>query len=59
VATKTVDRRKTAEPGCLVEISSAFRIENERIKPFLRLIGKGLTYSDVLLMMEWYKVLPE
>ena len=25
---------------------------------FLRLIDEGLTYSDVLLMMKWYKVLP-
>ena len=25
---------------------------------FLRLIEEGLTYSDVLLMMKWYKVLP-
>ena len=33
-------------------------IEDERIKPFLRLIEEGLTYSDVLLMMKWYKVLP-
>ena len=33
-------------------------VEDERIKPFLRLIEEGLTYSDVLLMMKWYKVLP-
>ncbi len=25
---------------------------------YLRLIEEGLTYSDVLLMMKWYKVLP-
>ena len=25
---------------------------------FLRLIEEGLTYSDVLMMMKWYKVLP-
>ena len=33
-------------------------VEYERIKPFLRLIEEGLTYSDVLLMLKWYKVLP-
>ena len=33
-------------------------VEDERIKPFLRLIEEGITYSDVLLMMKWYKVLP-
>ena len=33
-------------------------VEDERIKPFLRLIEEGLTYSDVLLMLKWYKVLP-
>ena len=26
--------------------------------PYLRLIEEGLTYSDVLVMMKWYKVLP-
>ena len=25
---------------------------------YLRLIEEGLTYSDVLLMLKWYKVLP-
>ena len=42
------------------EVLEALRgsIEDERIKPFLRLIEEGLTYSDVLLMMKWYKVLP-
>jgi len=34
------------------------RIEDERIRPFLRLIEEGLSYSDVLLMLKWYKVLP-
>ena len=33
-------------------------VEDDRIKPFLRLIEQGLSYSDVLLMMKWYKVLP-
>ena len=33
-------------------------VEDERIKPFLRLIEEGLTYSDVLLLLKWYKVLP-
>ena len=33
-------------------------VEDDRIKPFLRLIEEGLSYSDVLLMMKWYKVLP-
>jgi hypothetical protein len=33
-------------------------IEDERIRPFLRLIEEGLTYSDVLLLLKWYKVLP-
>jgi hypothetical protein len=33
-------------------------VEDERIKPFLRLIEEGLAYSDVLLMKKWYKVLP-
>ncbi len=42
------------------EVLEALRdsIEDERIKPFLRLIEEGLTYSDVLLMLKWYKVLP-
>ena len=25
---------------------------------YYRLIEEGLTYSDVLLLMKWYKVLP-
>ena len=33
-------------------------VEDDSIKPFLRLIEQGLSYSDVLLMMKWYKVLP-
>ena len=33
-------------------------ITDDKIKPFLRLIEEGLTYSDVLVMMKWYKVLP-
>jgi hypothetical protein len=33
-------------------------IEDERIKPFLRLIEEGLSYSDVMILMKWYKVLP-
>ena len=42
------------------EILEALRdnIDDDRIRPFLRLIEEGLTYSDVLLMMKWYKVLP-
>jgi len=42
------------------EVLGALRssIEDERIKPFLRLIEEGLTYSDVLLLLKWYKVLP-
>ena len=42
------------------EVLEALRgsIDDEKIKPFLRLIEEGLTYSDVLLMMKWYKVLP-
>ncbi len=33
-------------------------IDDERIKPFLRLIEEGLSYSDVMILMKWYKVLP-
>ena len=33
-------------------------IEDERIKPFLRLIEEGLSYSDVMILLKWYKVLP-
>ena len=42
------------------EILDALRgsIDDDRIKPFLRLIEEGLTYSDVLLLLKWYKVLP-
>ena len=42
------------------EVLEALRssINDEKIKPFLRLIEKGLTYSDVLLLLKWYKVLP-
>ena len=42
------------------EVLDAMRnsITDDKIKPFLRLIEEGLTYSDVLLMMKWYKVLP-
>ena len=42
------------------EVLEALRsgIEDERIRPFLRLIEEGLTYSDVLLLLKWYKVLP-
>jgi hypothetical protein len=42
------------------EILEALRdnTDDDRIRPFLRLIEEGLTYSDVLLMMKWYKVLP-
>ena len=41
------------------EILEALRdnTDDDRIRPFLRLIEEGLTYSDVLLMMKWYKVL--
>ncbi len=28
------------------------------MKPFLRLIGEGLSYSDVMILLKWYKVLP-
>jgi len=31
---------------------------DESIYKHLRLIEEGLTYSDVLLMLKWYKVLP-
>jgi hypothetical protein len=31
---------------------------DDGIIKYLRLIEEGLTYSDVLLMMKWYKVLP-
>ena len=31
---------------------------DDGINKYLRLIEEGLTYSDVLLMMKWYKVLP-
>ena len=42
------------------EVLEALRssINDEKIKPFLRLIEEGLTYSDVLLLLKWYKVLP-
>ena len=42
------------------EVLDAMRnsITDEKTKLFLRLIEEGLTYSDVLLMMKWYKVLP-
>ena len=42
------------------EILEALRdnTDDDRIRPFLRLIEEGLTYSDVLLMMKWYTVLP-
>ena len=46
-------------------------VDDEGIRPYLRLIEepeiaeengstmiKGLTYSDVLMMLKWYKVLP-
>ena len=33
-------------------------ITDNKMKSFLRLIEEGLTYSDVLVMMKWYKVLP-
>ena len=33
-------------------------VEDEKIKPFLRLVEEGLTYSDVMMIMKWYKVLP-
>ena len=33
-------------------------VEDEKIRPFLRMIEEGLTYSDVMLIMKWYKVLP-
>ena len=32
--------------------------EGTVIRNYLRLIEEGLTYSDVLLMLKWYKVLP-
>ena len=28
------------------------------MKPFPRLIGEGLTYSDMMILLKWYKVLP-
>ena len=28
------------------------------MKPFLRLIEEGLSYSDVMILLKWYKVLP-
>jgi len=31
---------------------------NENIYGYLRLVEEGLTYSDVMLIMKWYKVLP-
>ena len=31
---------------------------DDGINKYLRLIEEGLTYSDVLLMLKWYKVLP-
>ena len=42
------------------EVLEALRgsIDDDIIKSFLRLIDKGLTYSDVLLLLKWYKVLP-
>jgi len=42
------------------EVLEALRgsIDDDKIKSFLRLIDKGLTYSDVLLLLKWYKVLP-
>jgi hypothetical protein len=42
------------------EVLEALRnsIEDERIKPFLRLIEEGLSYSDVMILLKWYKVLP-
>jgi len=42
------------------EVLSSLRdsIEDEKMKPFLRLIEEGLTYSDVMLLLKWYKVLP-
>ena len=33
-------------------------VTDERMKPFLRLIEEGLSYSDVMLMLKRYKVLP-
>ena len=33
-------------------------IDDERVRPYLRMAEKGLTYSDALLLMKWYKVLP-
>jgi hypothetical protein len=46
-------------------------VDDEGIRPYLRLVEepeiaeengstmiKGLTYSDVLMMLKWYKVLP-
>ena len=46
-------------------------VQDEGIRPYLRLIEepeeagedgksawKGLTYSDILMMLKWYKVLP-
>ena len=42
------------------EVLQALRssIDDNKMTPYLRLIEEGLTYSDVLLMMKWYKVLP-
>jgi len=42
------------------EVLDAMRgsIDNDRMKTYLRLIEEGLTYSDVLLLLKWYKVLP-
>jgi hypothetical protein len=32
--------------------------DDDTIYKHLRLIEEGLTYSDVLLLLKWYKVLP-
>ena len=42
------------------EVLQALRssIDDNKMTPYLRLIEEGLTYSDVLLLLKWYKVLP-
>ena len=50
------EQELNAEIDRLVDLKR--EIEDERIKPFLRLIEKGLSYSDVMILLKWYKVLP-
>ena len=50
------EQELNAEIDRLVDLKR--EIEDERIKPFLRLIEEGLSYSDVMILLKWYKVLP-